>query len=133
MILSLHLPSKLIKPNQDRILIIEDIIRSGETQKALCNLVTKAKALIVGVYTLIGIGEEKWKNKLKKMILLNYLEFCKIKNQDQDQFVAAFNNEDSGALEKLMQKKEIPEDVCELIKKLMSNELIDVLINIPEP
>jgi adenine/guanine phosphoribosyltransferase-like PRPP-binding protein len=40
------------------------MIKSGETQAALVNLVRKAKAEISGVFLLIAVGEE-WKKTLK--------------------------------------------------------------------
>ena len=40
------------------------MIKSGETQEALINLVKKSKAEISGVFSLIAVGEE-WKKRLK--------------------------------------------------------------------
>jgi adenine phosphoribosyltransferase len=40
------------------------MIKSGETQEALVNLVKKAKAEISGIFSLIAVGEE-WKKRLK--------------------------------------------------------------------
>jgi adenine phosphoribosyltransferase len=40
------------------------MIKSGETQEALVNLVRKAKAEISGVFSLIAVGDE-WKKRLK--------------------------------------------------------------------
>jgi len=45
-------------------LIVDDMIKTGETQAALVNLVRKAKAEISGVFSLIAVGDE-WKKKLK--------------------------------------------------------------------
>ena len=53
---SLYIPRGAIKP-RDRILIVDDIIRTGETQKALLNLVKKARGEVVGIFVLIAIGE----------------------------------------------------------------------------
>jgi adenine phosphoribosyltransferase len=40
------------------------MIKSGDTQEALVNLVRRAKAEISGVFSLIAVGDE-WKRRLK--------------------------------------------------------------------
>lgn len=60
---TLYLPKEALK-KRDSVLIVDDMIKSGETQAALVNIVRKAKAEISGVYCLIAVGEE-WKEKLK--------------------------------------------------------------------
>ena len=40
------------------------MIKSGETQEALVNLVKKSKAEVSGIFSLIAVGEE-WKRRLK--------------------------------------------------------------------
>jgi len=40
------------------------MIKSGETQEALVNLVKKSKAEVSGIFSLIAVGEE-WKKRLK--------------------------------------------------------------------
>ncbi len=57
---SLYLPKRAIA-SSDRVLIVDDIIRSGETQRALVNLVKKAGAKLVGIFILIAVGN-LWKN-----------------------------------------------------------------------
>ncbi|MGB9676297.1 MAG: phosphoribosyltransferase family protein [Candidatus Bathyarchaeales archaeon] len=61
--MSLYIPKDSIK-KRDSVLIVDDMIKTGETQAALVNLVRKAKAEISGVFLLIAVGEE-WKRKLK--------------------------------------------------------------------
>jgi adenine/guanine phosphoribosyltransferase-like PRPP-binding protein len=61
---TLYLPKSAIK-RRDSVLIIDDMIKTGETQAALVNLVEKAKAEVSGIYSLIAIGD-KWKKKLPK-------------------------------------------------------------------
>ncbi|NWF86205.1 helix-turn-helix domain-containing protein [Candidatus Bathyarchaeota archaeon] len=60
---TLYIPKDAIK-KRDSVLVVDDMIKSGETQAALVNLIRKAKAEISGVFTLIAVGEE-WKKKLK--------------------------------------------------------------------
>jgi adenine/guanine phosphoribosyltransferase-like PRPP-binding protein len=59
---TLYLPKEALK-RRDSVLIVDDMIKSGETQVALVNLVRKARAEISGVYYLIAVGDE-WKEKL---------------------------------------------------------------------
>ncbi|MEA2089483.1 MAG: phosphoribosyltransferase family protein [Thermoproteota archaeon] len=48
---------------RDSVLIVDDMIKSGETQAVLINLVHQAKADVSGIFSLIAVGEE-WKEKL---------------------------------------------------------------------
>jgi len=59
---TLYLPKEALK-RRDSVLIVDDMIKSGETQAALVTLVRKARAEISGVYSLIAVGDE-WKEKL---------------------------------------------------------------------
>jgi adenine/guanine phosphoribosyltransferase-like PRPP-binding protein len=58
----LYIPKKSLKRG-DSVLIVDDIIRSGETQKALMKIVSKARAEVAGIYALIGVGEN-WRDKI---------------------------------------------------------------------
>jgi len=49
---------------RDSVLIVDDMIKTGETQAALVSLVRKARAEISGVFSLIAVGDD-WKSKLK--------------------------------------------------------------------
>ncbi|NIR86567.1 helix-turn-helix domain-containing protein [Candidatus Bathyarchaeota archaeon] len=59
---TLYVPKEALK-RRDSVLIVDDMIKSGETQAALVSLVRKARAEISGVYSLIAIGDE-WEKKL---------------------------------------------------------------------
>jgi len=61
--ITLYIPKDAIK-KRDSVLIVDDLIKSGETQEALVNLTKKAKAEVSGIFALIAIGEE-WKKRLK--------------------------------------------------------------------
>jgi purine operon repressor len=61
--MTLYIPKEVIK-KRDSVLIVDDMIKTGETQAALVNLVRKAKAEISGIFSLIAVGEE-WKRRLK--------------------------------------------------------------------
>ncbi|MFW6117625.1 MAG: phosphoribosyltransferase family protein [Thermoproteota archaeon] len=60
--ITLYIPKGIIK-RRDSILIVDDMIKTGETQAALCDLVHQVKAEISGVFSLIAVGE-KWKKEL---------------------------------------------------------------------
>jgi purine operon repressor len=60
---TLYIPKDAIK-KRDSVLIVDDMIKSGETQEALAHLVKKAKAEVSGVFSLIAVGED-WKELLK--------------------------------------------------------------------
>jgi len=47
----------------DSVLIVDDVIRTGDVQAALINLVKKAKAEVSGIFALISVGDA-WKEKI---------------------------------------------------------------------
>jgi adenine phosphoribosyltransferase len=61
--MSFYIPKKAIKRG-DSVLIVDDVIRSGETQRALINLVEKAKAEVAGIFSIIVVGDE-WRKKVE--------------------------------------------------------------------
>jgi len=60
--ITLYVPKDAIK-KRDSVLIVDDMVKTGETQAALVNLVRKAKAEISGFFALIALGDE-WRTKL---------------------------------------------------------------------
>jgi adenine/guanine phosphoribosyltransferase-like PRPP-binding protein len=60
---TLYIPKDAVK-KRDSVLVVDDMIKSGETQEALVTLVRKAKAEISGLFSLIAVGDE-WKKRLK--------------------------------------------------------------------
>ena len=62
-LMTLYLPRHALSA-RDRVLIVDDIIRTGETQKALIRLCKKARAKIVGIFILIAVGDE-WRKTLE--------------------------------------------------------------------
>jgi adenine/guanine phosphoribosyltransferase-like PRPP-binding protein len=59
---TLYMPRDVIR-KRDSVLIVDDMIKTGETQMALVNLIRKAKAETSGVFSLIAVGEN-WKKRL---------------------------------------------------------------------
>jgi len=59
---TLYIPKNSIK-RRDSVLVVDDMIKTGETQNALINLIRKAKAETSAVFTLVAVGDE-WRKKL---------------------------------------------------------------------
>jgi len=55
-LMSLYLPQNAIHKNE-KVLIVDDVLRSGETQRALIKLAEKSGASIYGVFVIISIGD----------------------------------------------------------------------------
>jgi adenine phosphoribosyltransferase len=62
-LMTLYLPKKAISP-KDRVIIVDDVIRSGETQRALINVANRVGATTVGIFILVAIGT-LWEKELK--------------------------------------------------------------------
>jgi adenine phosphoribosyltransferase len=60
--MTLYLPRDVIK-KRDSVLVVDDVIKSGETQLALLNLVEKAKAEVSGIFAMVAVGDS-WKQKM---------------------------------------------------------------------
>ena len=56
-LMSLYLPKRSVKKGE-RLLIVDDVIRSGETQRALLRLAKKMNAEIAGLFGVVSIGEK---------------------------------------------------------------------------
>jgi adenine phosphoribosyltransferase len=63
---SLYIPKHSIR-KRDSILIIDDVVRTGETVKALVDMVVNQRADIAGIYVLVTVGDD-WKEYLKDCI-----------------------------------------------------------------
>jgi adenine/guanine phosphoribosyltransferase-like PRPP-binding protein len=61
--MTLYVPKDAFK-RRDSVLVVDDMIKTGETQAALINLVKKARAEVSGVYSLIAVGDS-WQTKIK--------------------------------------------------------------------
>ncbi|MGC8849953.1 MAG: phosphoribosyltransferase family protein [Candidatus Bathyarchaeia archaeon] len=56
---SLYVPRGIIRKN-DSVLIVDDVIDSGEAQSALIKIVERARGDVTGIFALISIGDD-WK------------------------------------------------------------------------
>lgn len=63
MIISLYVPRDALKRG-DCVLIVDDVVDTGETQIALARIIQKAKAEVTGIYALIGLNTD-WKTKME--------------------------------------------------------------------
>jgi len=61
-VLTLYIPRSIIHRG-DSVLIVDDVIKTGETHLALANLVSKCRAELTGIYALIAVGD-KWRKTL---------------------------------------------------------------------
>ncbi len=75
---TIYLPEKFIK-HDERVLIVDDVIRSGSTQKALVELVRRSSGVPVKVIILAGIGKH-W----GKITELNRIPFKVLKSFPED-------------------------------------------------
>jgi adenine phosphoribosyltransferase len=60
---TLYIPKNEIT-TKDRVLIVDDIIRSGVTQSALVKLIKKTGSHLVGIFSIVSIGNS-WKKEIK--------------------------------------------------------------------
>jgi adenine phosphoribosyltransferase len=63
MILSFYIPRSSIRRG-DSVLIVDDIITSGDTLRAMVNLTTKSRAEVAGIYALVAIGK-RWREQVR--------------------------------------------------------------------
>ena len=63
---SLYVPRRAIR-KRDSVLIIDDVVRTGETVQGLVDLVSNQRADIAGIYVLVTVGDE-WKTYLQECI-----------------------------------------------------------------
>jgi len=60
--MTLYVPKSALR-RRDSVLIVDDMIKTGETQAALINIIQKARAEVAGVYSLIAIGDD-WQKRI---------------------------------------------------------------------
>ena len=58
-----------------RILIVDDVLATGGTVRAVCDLVKKQKAQIAGIAFLIELGFLKGKEKLKEFPIYSVMKY----------------------------------------------------------
>ncbi|MCJ7631716.1 adenine phosphoribosyltransferase [Candidatus Bathyarchaeota archaeon] len=61
-VVTLYIPRNVIRRG-DNVLIVDDVIKSGETHRAMVNLVSKCRAELTGIYALIAVGDQ-WRETL---------------------------------------------------------------------
>lgn len=61
--ITFYIPRDSIK-KRDSVLLVDGVIKSGEVQRALLNLIYKAKAEVAGIFAMVSIGDS-WIQKVK--------------------------------------------------------------------
>ncbi len=61
---TLYIARGLINKNY-RVLIVDDVIRTGETHRALLQLVKKAGAIPIGIHVIVAVGE-RWRSLVEE-------------------------------------------------------------------
>jgi len=59
--MTLYIPKDAIR-RKDSVLVVDDMIKTGDTQAALINLVHKARAEVSGIFSLIAVGD-MWRKR----------------------------------------------------------------------
>jgi len=65
-VMNYFLPADALS-RDDQVLIVDDLMRSGETQAALVEIAQATKATVVGIFSLIQIGERGYR-RLRRLI-----------------------------------------------------------------
>ena len=65
------MPTNALNIN-DRVLIVDDLLRTGKTSSALMRLVKMSGATPIGVFSIIAVGD-KWKAALKDEVEKIYI------------------------------------------------------------
>ena len=73
---SLEIPKDAIKAG-DKVLIVDDVIATGESAKTVAELIEKAKATIAGCAFVIELSELKGKEKISKYPFFSLIKFEK--------------------------------------------------------
>ena len=58
---TLYVPKRWLRA-KEWVVIVDDVIRTGETQKALVELVRRARAKVAGLFAIISVGD--WRGKV---------------------------------------------------------------------
>ena len=64
-LVTLYVPKEDLRKGS-RVLIVDDLLRSGRTLRALINIVKQARADLAGIFSLVSIGDE-WKESIKDL------------------------------------------------------------------
>lgn len=64
-LVTLYVPKESLKRGS-RVIIVDDMLRSGRTLKALTSIARQARAEVVGIFSLVSVGSE-WRSALKEI------------------------------------------------------------------
>jgi len=73
--INFHIPHRLLS-GKKRVLVVDDLLYSGKTLDAITRLAEKAGSRVVGLYTLVAVGDS-WKEKipetLEKLVVVKFI------------------------------------------------------------
>jgi len=75
-VVTMYLPEGTLD-RSDRVVIVDDLIRTGRTTKVVIELIGKAGAKVVGLYALLAVGD-RWKSVIEPLIGKNYKVFFEV-------------------------------------------------------
>ncbi|MCI4438156.1 MAG: adenine phosphoribosyltransferase [Ignisphaera sp.] len=75
-VVTLYLPNGVIEYGE-KVLVVDDVVRSGRTSAAVFELIKKAGGRPVGFYALLAIGNS-WKQVIEKYVGSNYKAFFQV-------------------------------------------------------
>lgn len=75
-VVTLYIPEGLLEQG-DKVLVVDDLVRSGRTSAAVFELVRKVGAKTRGYYALVSVGEE-WRPMIERYVGNNYRSFFHI-------------------------------------------------------
>lgn len=77
-VVTLYLPEGVIGYG-DKVLVVDDLVRSGRTSGAVCELIRKSGAKPAGFYALIGVGDA-WRRTIMQYVGDNYRILYELKH-----------------------------------------------------
>ncbi len=72
-VVNLYIPATILG-RADRVLIVDDLLRSGRTSQALIRLIRKSKATPIGLYAVLAFGN-KWYEVLEREVNKIYVSY----------------------------------------------------------
>ncbi len=81
-VVTLYIPDGVIDYGE-KILVVDDLVRSGRTSSAVFELIRKAGGRATGFYALIGIGST-WRNVLERYVGNNYRVLFQVEEKGKE-------------------------------------------------
>jgi len=75
-VITLYIPREVL-PSDERVLIVDDLVRSGRTTRAIADLIRKSGSTPIGLYALLGYGD-KWIPVVRSIVGDNFKTLFRI-------------------------------------------------------